>query len=83
MTIPSYESLTAWERAEYLALEFYVRNSTPEQRLQWLEDAHDFALQIALERLARGLITIDDEGKTWPLSTHQAKAVVDEETFLS
>ena len=66
MPIPSFESLNPWEKADYLALEFYVNNSTPEQRLQWLEDAHDFALEVAYERHSRGLVTIDDEGNIWP-----------------
>jgi hypothetical protein len=66
MPIPTFESLTPWEKADYLALEFYVNNSTPAQRLQWLEDAHDFALQVAYERHSRGLVTIDDEGHVWP-----------------
>lgn len=64
----SFEALSAWEKADYLALEFYVNNSTPAQRLQWLEDAHDFALQVAFERHSRGLVTIDDEGHVWPRS---------------
>jgi hypothetical protein len=68
MPIPTFESLTPWEKADYLALEFYVNNSTPLQRLQWLEDAHDFALQVAYERHSRGLVTIDDEGQVWPRS---------------
>ena len=64
----TFEALSAWEKADYLALEFYVDNSTPAQRLQWLEDAHDFALQVAYERHSRGLVTIDDEGHVWPRS---------------
>lgn len=64
----TFEALGAWEKADYLALEFYVDNSTPVQRLQWLEDAHDFALQVAYERHSRGLVTIDDEGHVWPRS---------------
>ena len=62
----TFEALTPWEKADYLALEFYVNNSTPAQ--QWLEDAHDFALQAAYERHSRGLVTIDDEGHVWPRS---------------
>jgi hypothetical protein len=72
LPIPTFESLNAWEKADYLALEFYVNNSTPEQRLQWLEDAHDFALQVAYERHSRGLVTIDDEGNIWPRSLQPA-----------
>jgi hypothetical protein len=68
----TFESLNPWEKADYLALEFYVNNSTPEQRLQWLEDAHDFALQLAYERHSRGLVTIDDEGNIWPRSLQPA-----------
>jgi hypothetical protein len=64
----TFDALTPWEKADYLALEFYVNNSTPAQRLQWLEDAHDFALQVAYERHSRGLVTIDDEGQIWPRS---------------
>ena len=64
----TFEALTPWEKADYLALEFYVNNSTPAERLQWLEDAHDFALQVAYERHSRGLVTIDDEGHVWPRS---------------
>ena len=60
MPFPTFESLNPWEKADYLALEFYVSNSTPEQRLQWLEDAHDFALQVVYERHSRGPVTIDE-----------------------
>ena len=68
MPIPTFETLTPWEKADYLALDFYVNNSTPAHRLQWLEDAHDYAFQVAYERHSRGLVTIDDEGQIWPRS---------------
>jgi hypothetical protein len=47
MPIPSFESLSPWEKVDYLALEFHIKNTTPEQRLQWLEAAFEFALEVA------------------------------------
>lgn len=40
--------------------------TTPDQRMAWLESAFEQALDVALDRLERGLLTIDSEGEIWP-----------------
>jgi hypothetical protein len=61
-----FEDLNPWQKADYLDLEHHLKNTTPAQRVQWLEEAFDFALQVALERRARGEVTLDSDGEVWP-----------------
>jgi len=61
-----FDELTAWQKADYLDLELHLRTTTPLQRLEWLERAFTDTLQMALERRAKGLVTLDGDGHIWP-----------------
>lgn len=62
----TFEKLTPWQKADYLDLELHLRTTTPLQRLEWLERAFTETLQMALERRALGLVTLDGDGNIWP-----------------
>ena len=61
-----FEDLSPWQKADYLDLELDLRTTTPAQRLEWLERAFTETLQMAVERRANGLVTLDSDGNIWP-----------------
>ena len=64
-----FDELTPWQKADYWDLELHLRTTTPLQRLEWLERAFNDTLQMALERRAKGLVTLDGDGCVWPTGT--------------